>query len=179
VNALRYWVVQDHKENRRKCTAERLRGAPGVELVRLSACGWGGPPVEVPAGLVLEVGAPLLEREDRRFLEPQGCVVVLDATWARIPALRRRLGVGGAPALVARSLPADFATAYPRASKVHEDPKSGLATVEAMFAASVVLGEARPDFLDGYRWREEFLRINAGALAQWRSAATRPRSPQR
>ena len=43
--------------------------------------------------------------------------------------------------------------------------------LEALFAATLILGEPRFDFLAGYRWREEFLRTNFPDLARAGSAS--------
>ena len=58
-----------------------------------------------------------------------------------------------------RRVPA-LRTAYPRASKVFADPAQGLASVEALYAALWILGQPRPELLEGYRWRAEFLALN-------------------
>ncbi|HVJ86682.1 MAG TPA: hypothetical protein VM452_13615, partial [Caulifigura sp.] len=51
-------------------------------------------------------------------------------------------------------------TAYPRTSKLFEDPAAGLATIEALVAAYVQMGRGIEGLLDGYQWREEFLKRN-------------------
>jgi pre-rRNA-processing protein TSR3 len=61
--------------------------------------------------------------------------------------------------MVRRRLP-PLATAYPRKSRQFEDPASGLASVEALYAALAILGEARPDLLAQYRWAQGFLDAN-------------------
>ncbi len=64
-----------------------------------------------------------------------------------------------------RSLPGGFVSAYPRRSRLFEDPRAGLASVEALFVASVVLGERRDELLDGYRFASAFTSANAARLA--------------
>jgi ribosome biogenesis protein Tsr3 len=61
--------------------------------------------------------------------------------------------------LVHRSLP-PLRTAYPRKSTIFEDPASGLASVEALYAALAILGDPRPELLREYRWREAFFELN-------------------
>jgi pre-rRNA-processing protein TSR3 len=56
-------------------------------------------------------------------------------------------------------LPA-LATAYPRKSRTFSDPEQGLASVEALYAALFLLGDARPELLEGYRFAERFLAAN-------------------
>jgi pre-rRNA-processing protein TSR3 len=60
-----------------------------------------------------------------------------------------------------RRLP-PLATAYPRKSRVFEDPERGLASIEALYAALALLGDVRPELLGSYRWAREFLRLNPG-----------------
>jgi len=58
-----------------------------------------------------------------------------------------------------RSLP-PLVTAYPRSSKVSEDPEGGLATIEALYAAYRILGRDTSALLDHYRWGQEFIELN-------------------
>jgi hypothetical protein len=104
-------------------------------------------------------GAPL-RFQDRSFLDG-GRLMVLDATWVRIPLVLRRLEDPAGGGWVFRSLPPDIVTAYPRVSKLTKDPAGGLASVEALFSATAVLGEPIPGLLAGYRWANEFLSRNA------------------
>jgi pre-rRNA-processing protein TSR3 len=51
-------------------------------------------------------------------------------------------------------------SAYPRRSKIAQDPSEGLASVEALYAAICLLEGPRPELLANYRWRDEFLAAN-------------------
>ena len=162
--SLRFLVIQDPKENRRKCTLTPLEGRSDVTFVRLRKPGANdGAPraVEIveDAGILLELGAAVLREEDRMLLG-SGPLILLDATWARIPKLRARLAFSPGARVERRSLPPWIRTAYPRVSKVREDPPAGLASVEALYAASAILGEPVLDLLEAYRWRTEFLARN-------------------
>jgi len=66
-----------------------------------------------------------------------------------------------------RSIPPGFVTVYPRRSKTFDDPANGLASVEALFAASAVLGEENPKLLEGYLWKEQFLEGNRQRLLEF------------
>jgi pre-rRNA-processing protein TSR3 len=57
-------------------------------------------------------------------------------------------------------------TAYPRTSKLFEDPAAGLATIEALVAAYVQMGRPIEGLLEHYQWREEFLRGNSTMFQQ-------------
>jgi pre-rRNA-processing protein TSR3 len=159
--ALRFTIIQDAKENRRKCTLTPLVGSEGIEFIRADCPR--GDPGRIPVGpaLLLAVDGPPLEAADAPFAEEHG-VVLLDGTWVRVTKLLDRLILS--PEVRRRSLPRDFMTAYPRVSKVHRDPDGGLASVEALFAASAVLGSPRPELLRHYHWAREFLDRNSGLL---------------
>ena len=62
--------------------------------------------------------------------------------------------------LPVRSL-ADWTTAYPRRTKLFDDPSAGLATIEAIFAAYTQMGRNVAGLLDDYHWQREFLELNA------------------
>lgn len=150
-------IVVHSRERRKKCTVEPLRGRDGFLFRRFPDAG-----CDLLAGYVrLGFGGPLLSREDA----DRG-LLVLDGTWRwaeRMEHDYRHVPV--------RSLP-DWQTAYPRVSKMFENPEAGLATIEAIYAAYKILGRDTTGLLDDYHWGEEFLRLNA-------EAAQRHTSPQR
>ena len=130
-----FLVIQDYKENRRKCTVHPLVGTEGLEILRLGMPRPGEELVEIPSGILLEVAAPELVLADAELLgDGGGRLILLDATWVRLAPLGRRLCFESAPELHRRSLPGDFRTAYPRHSKLFEDPRGGLASVEEKIA---------------------------------------------
>ncbi len=139
-------IVRDPRESAKKCSLTPLRGLAGIRFVDYH------PERRVHAGarILLHPEGELLTEADRgRDL------LLVDCAWRRVPKLLRT--VDGE--LVRRSLP-ELASAYPRKSRTFDDPERGLASVEALYAASVLLGEPHPEWLDGYRWRAEFLRVN-------------------
>ncbi|MEM1453313.1 MAG: DUF367 domain-containing protein [Planctomycetota bacterium] len=144
-------VVRDPRESAKKCSLVPLKGLAGIEFVEYS------PERRVDGG-----GRVLLDPEG----EPIGAgdrglpLLVLDSSWRRLPKLAAT--VDGAP--VRRRLP-PLVTAYPRKSRDFEDPGEGLASVEALYAALVLLGHGGVEhLLEHYRWREEFLAANREAL---------------
>jgi pre-rRNA-processing protein TSR3 len=102
---------------------------------------------DVSGFTVLALGAPELSVAD--VGRP---LLLLDSTWRLLPQLEACLHGEG----VRRTLPA-VATAYPRVSKIAEDPHGGLASVEALYLAKLLLGERDDDLLKAYYWREIFL----------------------
>lgn len=141
-------ILVHPRERKAKCTVRPLKGLPGLEFRQF--------PLRkpIPEGYVrLGLGGPVLSSADR------DCgLVVLDGTWrwaSRMEAALAHLPV--------RSLPT-LKTAYPRNSKVFDDPQDGLATVEALFAAWSLLGRPTNHLLDHYHWRAEFLQMNRELL---------------
>ena len=96
---------------------------------------------------VLALGAQELSVEDAG--RP---LLLLDSTWRLLPQLEACLHGAG----VRRTLPA-VGTAYPRVSKIAEDPNGGLASVEALYLAKLLLGERDDSLLEAYYWRKNFM----------------------
>ena len=139
-------ILRDPRESTKKCSLTPLRGKPSIEFVRYDR------ERRVAAGerILLHPEGELLSEADRgRDL------LLVDCAWRRVDSLLAT--VDGQ--LTRRRLP-PLETAYPRSSKIFQDPEAGLASVEALYAALFLLGEVRPDLLAEYRWRDEFLRLN-------------------
>jgi hypothetical protein len=64
------------------------------------------------------------------------------------------------PELPRASLPAGARTAFLNVSKQGRDPSGGLATVEAIFLATAMLGARDESWLAHYAHRERFLEQN-------------------
>ncbi len=139
-------VLVHRRERRSKCTVLPLQGREDFSFYRYPLR------VKRPA-LVnyvrLAVDAPLLSAAD----SPKG-LLVLDGTW-RLTAKMEKLFTD----IPVRGLP-PWQTAYPRVSRFDDDPKAGLATVEAIYAAMTILGRDTSGILDHYHWREMFLELN-------------------
>lgn len=139
-------VVVHPKERRKKCTVEPLRGREDFRFWKFPRKG-----SESLEGYVrLGLHGPLLTAADC----DRG-LLVLDGTWK----LAERM-VPDYEQLPVRSL-LPWRTAYPRVSKLYEDPAAGLATIEALFAAFWQMGRDTTGLLDQYHWMSEFLEINS------------------
>lgn len=137
-------VIRHPKERIAKCSLRFLHDRPEMTFLRarpgfqFDATGYTLLAVDAPALSLADAGRPLL---------------LLDSTWRWLPQLMAC--VTGTPVL--RSIPGDVRTAYPRVSKVFEDPAAGLASIEALYLARKLLGDDDPTLLDGYHWKEPFL----------------------
>jgi len=139
-------IAHDPREPANKCSVTPLRGMAGVDFVPLR------PTTRLDAGrrIWLDVDGDELSADDRGL-----DLLVIDGTWRRVATLARRIRGD----LVRRRLP-PLVTAFPRRSKLFPDPEHGLASVEALYAATAILGSPRPELLAAYRWSERFLALN-------------------
>lgn len=138
-------IVVHPRERRAKCSVEPLRDRADFLFFTFPQ------PVtaDVSNYIQLGIGGPELSEDD----VGRG-LFLLDGTW--------RLAQRMAPffdAIPVRTLPT-VQTAYPRKSRVFEDPEAGLATVEAVYAALRILGRATDGLLDHYHWKQQFLERN-------------------
>jgi len=138
-------IVRHPRERLSKCSLTPLHGRPGLTFKRAQA----GFTLDATGYTLLAVDAPVLSAEDAG--RP---LLLLDSTWRLLPQLNACLT--GEPVL--RSLPEGIDTAYPRVSKVSEDPLGGLASVEALYLARRLLGDDDLSLLDDYYWRDAFLK---------------------
>lgn len=145
-------VIRHPKERRSKCSLTPLEGRSDIDFYR-ARLGWS---FDVTGFTVLALGAPVLSDADAG--RP---LLLLDSTWRLLPQVEACLH-GDA---VYRTLPA-VDTAYPRVSKIAEDPLGGLASVEALYFAKLLLGERDDALLSDYYWRDAFIEnlVRAGFL---------------
>jgi pre-rRNA-processing protein TSR3 len=139
-------ILRDPRESIQKCSLTPLRGREDVEFLKYD-----------PNRRYDAAGRILLHHEGELLTEDDAGagLFLVDSSWRRLPKLLDR--VDGEP--LRRRLP-PLRTAYPRKSVVFEDPDGGLASIEALYAAVRILYGPRPELLEGYRWAEEFLRLN-------------------
>jgi len=136
-------IIRHPKERRSKCSLTPLEGREDIVFYKARE-GWS---FNMTGFTVLALGAPELSAEDAG--RP---LLLLDSTWRLLPQLEACLHGEG----VRRTLPT-VATAYPRVSKIAEDPLGGLASVEALYLAKLLLGERDESLLEAYYWRETFI----------------------
>lgn len=136
-------IIRHPKERRSKCSLTSLEGRADLDFFRARP-GWS---FNASEHTVLGLDAPVLTEADAG--RP---LLLLDSTWRLLPQLESCLVGEG----VRRSLPA-VPTAYPRVSKVTADPLGGLASVEALFLADLLLGRGDVSLLKDYHWKSLFL----------------------
>lgn len=139
------------RERRSKCTIEPLRGRDGFVFWTFPDIG----PEPLDGYVRLGLGGDLLGPADR----DRG-LLVLDGTWR----LAERM-VPPFAHLPVRSL-WRWQTAYPRQSKLFDDPSAGLATIEALYAAFVQMSRSTKGLLESYLWKDRFLSLNLDLLPE-------------
>ena len=138
-------ILVHPREKRSKCSVEPLRGDERFLFRKF--------PEPIPEPLDnyfrLGFGGPVISEADADL-----GLLVLDGTWklaGRMENVYHDVSI--------RSLP-ECKTAYPRTSKLYDDPLGGLATIEAVYLAYQLLGRSTDGLLDSYRWADEFIKIN-------------------
>ncbi len=143
-------IIVRRGEDPAKCTVRPLRGDPGLDFLPYPL----RQKPELSRHLLLAPGAPPLSPADAG--RP---LLLLDASWRHAEKMRKAV-----EPVETRSIPPGWRTAYPRRSKIHEDPDTGLATVEALFAALCILGCRDDALLRFYPWRDAFFELNRALL---------------
>jgi pre-rRNA-processing protein TSR3 len=138
-------IVRHPNENPKKCSVLPLAGRP--DIVFLTHPVKERPPLEGYIRLAAE--GPELTPADSAH-----GILLLDASWRRSEALNRDFAD-----VPPRSLHG-YHTAYPRVSKHGTDPDNGLASIEALFMAYLILGRPTDGLLNHYRWAQDFLQRN-------------------
>jgi len=137
-------ILRHRKENLKKCSLRGLEKRD--DLIFLTYPKDSLPPMD--GYIVLDINGPPLSDRDR------GCgLFIIDATWRYAAVMAKK-----APLLPARSLPRNYRTVYPRRQNDCPFPGFGLASVEALYLAYAILQRDTSGILDGYYWKEEFLR---------------------
>ena len=138
-------ILRDRRERKSRCTIWPLRQHPALRVIHHP---WKQPP-DLTDYFLLWHDAPELSVADGK----KGLLLV-DGSWRWAEKLSLPLSD-----IPKRSIQG-IRTAYPRSSKLFEDPDGGLATVEALFAAHRILGKDIHGLLDYYHWAEQFLLLN-------------------
>ncbi|MCA9083858.1 MAG: DTW domain-containing protein [Planctomycetaceae bacterium] len=138
-------IIVHPRERRSKCSVEPLRGRDGFHFFTFPE------PVTLPLKnyIRLGIGGDVLTEADA-----ESGLLVLDGTWRlaqRMEPFYKDMPV--------RTLP-PIQTAYPRKSKIFDDPDGGLATIEAVYAALRIMKRPVDSLLDSYHWKEQFLELN-------------------
>lgn len=147
-------VWRHRKENLKKCSLRGLEARTDFQFVTYP---YDDLP-ELTGYIELSMDGPSLCLADAGH-----GLFLIDATW-RYAALMQRQLIAPRPNLLLRSIPSCFRTAYPRRQSDCPDPETGLASIEALYIAYVLIGRNPIGLLDGYHWKDNFLQVNAEAF---------------
>jgi pre-rRNA-processing protein TSR3 len=149
-------IIRLNRESPRKCSLTPIRGRSDLGIT-WHHCNLGDD---------VEVGEVVLLHPDGEPLSVQDSslpLLLVDSSWRDLP--RMLATVKGKFHL--RSLPKNLITAYPRKSKVYQDPEYGLATIEALHAAKTILGQRDDSLLDGYYFGPKWLDKNTNFFSDY------------
>jgi pre-rRNA-processing protein TSR3 len=146
-------ILRHRRENLKKCSLSGLEKRPDLSFFSY-------PKDTLPdlsQHLLLQVGAPLLTLADANLP-----LFLIDGTWKLTNIMTQQLK--SQPQT--RSLPSHYRTAYPRRQTDCLDPHAGLASIEALYIAHLLLGRNTEGLLDRYHWKNEFLILNGFSTAE-------------
>lgn len=110
--------------------------------------------------ITLDMIAKPLSKEDQNF-----GLFLIDGTWNYAETMTKQ--VEKKVSLIKRSLPKEIVTAYPRKQTKCPEPERGLASIEALYIAYLILGRPVDRLLDNYYWKELFLDLNKNFLKKF------------
>ena len=91
-------------------------------------------------------------------------MIILDMNWTNAMRFMKHV-----PADVEKRSIAKFKEAYPKTNPTSNRPEGGLMSVEAMFAAKLMMtGEADESLLDGYYFKNKFLEQNKKLIEKFK-----------
>lgn len=146
-------VLRHRRENLKKCSLRGLESRDDFKFYTY------------PQALLPDLSSYVLLAMDGQPLskaDANSGIFLLDATWRH--ALPMRKFVDQHQLMPTRSIPAGFCTAYPRRQDDCPNPEEGLASIEALYIAYIMMGKDPVGLLDHYHWKELFLMKNAERL---------------
>lgn len=144
-------IIRHARERIKKCSLRGLEKRPDFLFFRY--------PLKHPLPcenyilLSLDATTPLSSNDRDSGL------ILLDGTWRLAQKMEETIPFPSG--LQKRRLPQNFQTAYPRRQDDCSDPDQGLASIEALFCAYLLLGRPIDTLLDHYYWKDAFLEKNA------------------
>lgn len=142
-------ILRHRRENLRKCSLKGLENRADLRFFSYPKDTLPG----LDSYLLLTVDAPYLSAEDANW-----GLLLLDGTWRYAASMEKNaLAHFTGPK---RSIPPFFQTAYPRRQTDCQDPKRGLASVEALYLSYRLLGRSTHGLLDEYHWKNDFYHLN-------------------
>ena len=139
-------ILRHRKENLKKCSLQGLESRTDIQFLAYPCADY----PNLSSYVVLSLDAPPLAIGDA-----DSGLLLIDGTWKYAEVMARQL-----PYCKPRSLPKEIRTAYPRKQTDCIDPKRGLASVEALYIAYMIMGRDPSGLLDHYYWEKSFHQNN-------------------
>lgn len=139
-------IIRHRRENLKKCSLRGLENHPNLRFMTYPMSSF----PSLNGYLMLSMEGPELSLADQSY-----GLLLIDATWKLASVIQRKC-----PDLPKRSLPKIFQTAYPRRQTDCPDPETGLASIEALYLAHLILQRPIDGLLDSYHWKNQFLERN-------------------
>ena len=142
-------IIRHKKENLKKCSLRGLEKRDNFlfysypnQIAQLP---------DLTDYILLKMGA-----EELKSCDNKKGLLLIDSTWRYLDKILKIIPKN----ITIRSLPKNFVTAYPRKQTFCLDPKSGLASIEALYLAHMITKRDTSTILDNYYWKEDFLKTN-------------------
>lgn len=139
-------ILRHRRENLKKCSLRGLEKREDLSFYTYPK----DPLPDLSNYILLKVGAPPLTLKDR-----EKGILLIDGTWKLAQVMEKQLPLE----IETRSLP-PFKTAYPRRQTDCPNPELGLASIEALYIAHLILDFSTKNLLDSYYWKDQFIQIN-------------------
>lgn len=142
-------ILRHRRENLKKCSLRGLEQRKDLQFFRY-------PKDKLPdltGYVLLTLEAPPLSPRDAHL-----GLFLIDGTWRHAQTMFSQLPLPHQ--FACRSIPPEYATAYPRKQEDCSDPDRGLASVEALYIAYYLMGRPVDGLLDHYYWKGSFLEKN-------------------
>lgn len=147
-------ILRHRKENLKKCSLHGLEPREDLHFLTYPL----DPIPFLENAIILDLEAPSLSIEDHGQQ-----LFLIDGTWKYAAVMSRQ--IPHKEKWIRRSLPPEIRTAYPRKQTDCSNPERGLASVEALYIAYLILGYETQGLLDHYHWKAQFLEINSEFLS--------------
>ena len=143
-------VLRHRRENLKKCSLSGLEERTDFSFLTYPKAIL---PNDLSSYYLLTIDAPPLS-----FLDANHGLFIVDSTWRYAEKMIQF--VDSHTILERRSIPSQYRTAYPRRQDDCPNPELGLASIEAIYIAYLILGREATNLLSNYYWKEDFLKNN-------------------